>query len=139
MSKSLEALERLKNTLLAEGYWQDVLQDVFTIEKDLKEKEELAQALSIVTCENGDLLKHKKALGIIKKKKVSTEYFTGVCKLFRNHKGKVWVWGNIYTSELEYYNHFLYPRRIGEPPISAYKKRRYLTQKDFDLLKEVIV
>lgn len=41
MSKSLEALERLKNTLLAEGYWQDVLQDVFTIEKDLKEKEEL--------------------------------------------------------------------------------------------------
>lgn len=35
MSKSLEALERLRNTLLAEGYWQDILQDVFIIEKEL--------------------------------------------------------------------------------------------------------
>lgn len=37
MSKGLEALERLKNTLLAEGYWQDVLQDVAIVEKELKE------------------------------------------------------------------------------------------------------
>ena len=36
MAKGLEALERLKNTLLAEGYWQDILQDVFIIEKELK-------------------------------------------------------------------------------------------------------
>lgn len=39
MSKSLEALERLRNTLLAEGYWQDILQDVSIIEKELKDKE----------------------------------------------------------------------------------------------------
>lgn len=36
MSKGLESLERLKNTLLAEGYWQDVLQDVAIVEKELK-------------------------------------------------------------------------------------------------------
>ena len=36
MSKSLEALERLRNTLLAEGYYQDILQDVSIIEKELK-------------------------------------------------------------------------------------------------------
>ena len=36
MSKELDALERLRNTLLAEGYWQDVLQDTLTIEKSLK-------------------------------------------------------------------------------------------------------
>lgn len=35
MSKSLDALERLRNTLLAEGYWQDILQDVSIIEKEL--------------------------------------------------------------------------------------------------------
>jgi len=35
------------------------------IENELKEKDELAQALSIVTCENGELLKYKKALKII--------------------------------------------------------------------------
>ena len=40
MSKGLEALERLKNTLLAEGYWQDILQDVSIIEKELKEHEQ---------------------------------------------------------------------------------------------------
>ena len=32
----LEALERLKNTLLAEGYWQDALQDLAIIETTLK-------------------------------------------------------------------------------------------------------
>ena len=36
MVKGLEALERLRNTLLAEGYWQDILQDVSIIEKDLE-------------------------------------------------------------------------------------------------------
>ena len=41
MIKGLEALERLKNTLLAEGYWQDVLQDVAIIEKELKRLYEL--------------------------------------------------------------------------------------------------
>lgn len=41
MSKSLEALERLRNTLLAEGYWQDILQDVSIIEKELKALNEM--------------------------------------------------------------------------------------------------
>lgn len=36
MKDPLEALERLKYNLLAEGYWQDVLQDVLVIEKALK-------------------------------------------------------------------------------------------------------
>ena len=36
MNKGLEALQRLKDTLLAEGYWQDVLQDACCIEKELK-------------------------------------------------------------------------------------------------------
>lgn len=50
MNKSLEALERLKNTLLAEGFWQDALQDAFIIEQELK------------------------ALEIIKNKKVNLEF-----------------------------------------------------------------
>ena len=37
----LEALERLRNTLLAEGYWQDVLRDVAIIETALKDYENL--------------------------------------------------------------------------------------------------
>lgn len=49
------------------------------IEKELKEKDELAQALSIVTCENGDLLKYKKALEIIKEiDKTSLSHFIAV-------------------------------------------------------------
>ena len=79
------------------------------------------------------------AFEIIKKKRVSTEYFIGVCKLFKKHRGKVLVWGHTYTSELEYYNHFLYERLMGDPPISPYKKRRYLTQEEFDSLKEALL
>ena len=75
MSKGLEVLERLVNALLGEdNYYKQfsgsltiILNDKETIEKELKEKDELARALSIITCENGDLLKYKKALEIIKK------------------------------------------------------------------------
>ena len=42
----------------------DIAKDI--IERELKDKEELAQALSITACENGDLLKYKQALEIIK-------------------------------------------------------------------------
>ena len=51
----LEALEKLRNTLLAEGYWQDVLQDVAIIEK------------------------HLKALEIIKEKRVNVRAFLKCC------------------------------------------------------------
>lgn len=34
--KATQALGRLKGTLLAEGYWQDVLEDFDIIEKELK-------------------------------------------------------------------------------------------------------
>lgn len=43
MNKGLEALERLRNTLLAEGYWQDILQDVSVIEKELKALESVKE------------------------------------------------------------------------------------------------
>ena len=56
MKEELEALERLRNTLLAEGYWQDVLQDVAIIEKALKTleiiKEERVNVEYIKACEN---------------------------------------------------------------------------------------
>lgn len=59
MSKSLEALERLKNTLLAEGYWQDVLQDVAIIENALNNYYRLLK-------EDDETTKKLKALDIIK-------------------------------------------------------------------------
>ena len=49
MSKGLEALEKLKGTLLAEGYWQDVLQDCAIIEKELKALEIIKEA--VLPCE----------------------------------------------------------------------------------------
>ena len=84
MSKELEALERLRNTLLIEGYWQDVLQDVAVIENALK------------------------TLEIIKEKGV--------------------VVGMLQLKEvgLQEYNDF-----IGD-------KKLYLTQAEFNLLKEAL-
>lgn len=35
MNKDLDALQRLKDTLLADGYYQDVLQDVSIIQQKL--------------------------------------------------------------------------------------------------------
>lgn len=64
MSKGLKELKEI------ELKWQ---YGVFTfipnfeiIEEELKERDELVQTLSIVTCENGELLKYKQALEIIK-------------------------------------------------------------------------
>lgn len=85
MSKGLEALRRIENHLdyLDETYNVNYGEDFDTIEKDLKEKEELAQALSIVTCENGDLLKYKKALEIIKN--------IGILKPYETIGGQCWL------------------------------------------------
>ncbi len=69
MSKGLEALEKLKNidSNIDEITLGNEFSQLFTdIEEELKEKDELAQALSIATCENGELLKYKQALEIIK-------------------------------------------------------------------------
>jgi hypothetical protein len=77
MSKEgLEALERLKNTLLAEGYWQDVLQDVAIVEQELKEYEEMKAIKGTTTFDKAiedtlinacpNVAKKLKALEIIK-------------------------------------------------------------------------
>ena len=67
MSKCLESLERLKNTLLAEGYWQDVLEDVSIIENALNQYYRLLK-------EDDETTKKLKALDIIKTKKVDIKY-----------------------------------------------------------------
>lgn len=54
------ALERLKGTLLAEGYWQDVLEDFAVIETALNNYYKLLG-------ENEETTKKLKALEIIKK------------------------------------------------------------------------
>ena len=79
------------------------------IEKELKEKDELAQALSIVTCENGELLKYKKALEIIKNANLNVVYYGFI-------DGKD-----------------VYALRIGEREI------KYIQREEYDLLKEVLL
>lgn len=87
MIKGLEALERLRNTLLAEGYWQDILQDVSIIEEELKDYQEINIKYKLAIefigniadelCEHDldeltdKIVKVKKALEIIKNKQVS--------------------------------------------------------------------
>ena len=78
-----ESIERIRGNmdLLDEGYpWDEHFssqfdEDLDDLEKDLKDKEGLARALSIVSCENGDLLIYKKALEIIKEKDVDITSF----------------------------------------------------------------
>ena len=67
----LEALERLRNTLLVEGYWQDVLQDVAIIEtalKDYEKKTKLAKEYADVN----NVAKRLKAFEIIKERNIDT-------------------------------------------------------------------
>ena len=66
--KETQALERLKNTLLAEGYWQDVLEDVNIIENTLNEYYRLLK-------EDDETTKNLKALEIIKEKEVNVFIF----------------------------------------------------------------
>ena len=72
MNEGLEALKKIKNDheIILCGFSTceyEYAEEFEIIEKELKEKEELVTALSIATCENGDLLKYKKVLEIIKK------------------------------------------------------------------------
>lgn len=57
--KELQALERLKSTLLAEGYWQDALEDINIIENALNEYYRLLK-------EDDQTTKKLKALEVIK-------------------------------------------------------------------------
>ena len=84
MSKGLEALEKLKGTLLADGYWQDVLQDCSIIETELNDYYQLQEDYENLKesyntqCFNKDTIdnlrtlcdKLQKVLGIIKSKYV---------------------------------------------------------------------
>ena len=70
LNENLEMVNFNKNEVLS-----NYLTNHFIIEKELKEKDELSRALSIVTCENGDLLKYKKALDIIVEKEVNITFF----------------------------------------------------------------
>lgn len=58
--KEIQALGRLKGTLLAEGYWQDVLEDFAIIENALNEYYRLLK-------EDNETTKKLQALEIIKK------------------------------------------------------------------------
>lgn len=83
------------------------------------------------------LAQKSKVLEIINNKKVNTDYFWNVLKEFKVHKGKVKVWDRTYTNPLEYYNEHLFYRTMDDPEVSKYlKKKYYLTQEEFDLLKE---
>lgn len=48
MNKELQALERIRNTLLVEGYWQDILQDVAIIEAALNRNIELEEEIKVL-------------------------------------------------------------------------------------------
>lgn len=92
MSKELEALERLRNTLLLEGYYQDVLQDVATIETALKRLDIIDHGIDLTDEERDKVAKKIKALEIIKEKSVSvgTLQLYGFClkeyNIYRPHK-----------------------------------------------------
>ena len=49
ISLEIRALERLRNTLLAEGYYQDILQDVSIIEKAINEYEQIKIVIKALT------------------------------------------------------------------------------------------
>lgn len=136
MNKSLEALERLRNTLLAEGYWQDILQDVSIIEKELKEHEkykyfiqEICRYVGLDNLFPYDNLeeiekeiktmadnahwyianKNQKALEIIKRKVVLIDVLVD-------------------SENANDYNEFV-----------SKSKDRHLTQEEYDLLKKVLL
>jgi len=76
--KETQALERLKSTLLAEGYWQDVLEDVNIIENALNEYYRLLK-------EDDETTKKLKAYQeIIKKKRVNIEWLKA-CETYEEY------------------------------------------------------
>lgn len=111
MNKGLEALNKINSGAVAvltlyDG-WQDenirvyYAEEFNIIENELKEKEELAQALSIVTCENGDLLKYKRAFNLLKDKKVDIPLFIS-CSNLEDYNGICIVNGSSELTQEEY-------------------------------------
>lgn len=114
MNKGLKTLEKLRQ------YWNNNiplsvrqgLKIVSTLEEELKDKDELTQALSIATCENGDLLKYKKAFDIIKNKSANTRNLVIYCFEMDdtyeeyvdafNYNDNYWELGNELLTEEEY-------------------------------------
>lgn len=69
MSRGLKALEHIGNYHIGEKkYGYDIKETAIygIVEKELKDYEEMKHSFNIITCENGDLLKYKQALEIIK-------------------------------------------------------------------------
>lgn len=109
MSKELEALCRMKNTLLAEGYWQDTLQDIAVIEAALKEYEKIKDVRITARFDLNQVSKEHRALEIIKEKEVDIHNLL-ISKTAEQYNG---------------YTHWL-------------GCKGNLTQEEFDSLKEVL-
>jgi len=74
--KEIQALERLKGTLLAEGYWQDVLEDFAIIENALNKYYRLLK-------EDNETTKKLKALEIIRN--------IGILRPYETSGGQCWL------------------------------------------------
>ena len=110
MSKEgLEALERLGKFRNEDGMFAFQSKDYFFIEKELKEKEEILDALSKMSYQCGNLLRYKKALEIIKNLNLNVVYYGFI-------DGKD-----------------VYALRLGELDI------KYISQEEHDSLKEVLL
>jgi len=95
--KETQALERLKNTLLAEGYWQDVLEDVNIIENALNEYYRLLK-------EDDETTKKLKVLEIIKNKEINIHALLLHLKRFDSPDGYNALVGEKYQLTQEEYN-----------------------------------
>ena len=100
MSKELEALEILRNTLLAEGYWQDILQDVSIIESALKRLEEKEHNLKVEMKVNSGLMKRlakqNQVLKIIKEHRLDIDWFLQFVEQDISYKNYVYYYRNYF-------------------------------------------
>lgn len=113
------ALERLKGTLLAEGYWQDVLEDFAIIETALNNYYKLLG-------ENEETTKKLKALKVIKEKKVNVPSLITLFKSQTSYEDYEQLWNNDIRWQLT---------KNWDIQFS----RKKLTQEEYDLLKEVLL
>lgn len=109
MSKGLEALKKfaddINQCVNSGGVHYIDKRNYDIIEKELKEKEEILDALSKMSYQCGNLLKYKKAVEIIKKKIISLTEFTMIKKSGdKNYYYTIGENGNevLYLSQEEY-------------------------------------
>lgn len=122
MSKGLEALKEKYLKLLYGTNTPISMEETLlfaNIEKELKERDDLAQRLWIVTCENSELLSCKQALEIIKEKDVNFGLFKACCN----------------SSYEEYKESWLYFHKGQFKNLND----KLLTQEEYDLLREVLL